>query len=51
MALAPSYPATRYEPSLLVGLSAKAERVGLSPSAIKAFFNIMEKWGVRCDAT
>jgi uncharacterized protein (DUF2384 family) len=26
---------------------AKAERVRLSPSAIKAFLNIMEKWGVR----
>jgi hypothetical protein len=49
MALAPSYPATRYEPSPLIDLSAKAERVRLSPSAVKAFFNIMDKWGVRDD--
>jgi hypothetical protein len=49
MALAPSYPASRYEPSPLIDLSAKAERVRLSPSAIKAFLNIMEKWGVRDD--
>jgi hypothetical protein len=47
MALAPHYPATRYEPSPLVDLSSKAERERLSASAIKAFFNIMQKWGVR----
>jgi hypothetical protein len=47
MALASQYPSTRYEPSPLVDLSAKAERERLSPSAIKAFFNIMEKWAVR----
>jgi Protein of unknown function (DUF2384) len=45
--LAPTYPATRYEPQPLVDLSAKAERERLSPSAIKAFLSIMEKWGVR----
>jgi hypothetical protein len=47
MALAPSYPATRYQPSPLIDLSAKSERERLSPSAVKAFLNIMEKWGVR----
>jgi hypothetical protein len=47
MPFAPGYPATRYESSPLVDLSAKAERERLSPSAIKAFLNIMEKWGVR----
>jgi uncharacterized protein (DUF2384 family) len=47
MSLAPRYPATRYEPSPLVDLSARAERERLSPSAIKAFLNIMEKWHVR----
>jgi hypothetical protein len=47
MTLAPQYPATRYEPSPLVDLSAKAERERLSPAAIKAFLNIMTKWGVR----
>ena len=47
MTAAPAYPTTRYEPSPVVDLSAKAERERLSPSAIKAFLNIMEKWGVR----
>jgi hypothetical protein len=47
MPLAPRYPDTIYEPPPLVDLSAKAERERLSPSAVKAFFNIMEKWGVR----
>jgi hypothetical protein len=43
MALAPRYPATRYELSPLVDLSARAERERLSPAAIKAFLNIMTK--------
>lgn len=47
MPLAPRYPATRYEPSPLVGLSLKDERDRLSPAAIKAFLNIMTRWGVR----
>ncbi|MGH7489669.1 MAG: antitoxin Xre-like helix-turn-helix domain-containing protein [bacterium] len=45
--MAHSYPATRYEPPRCVDLSAKGERERLSPSAIKAFFNVMERWGVR----
>jgi Protein of unknown function (DUF2384) len=47
MALVPRYPATRYEPSPLLDLSLKEERERLSPSAIKAFLNIMAKWEVR----
>jgi hypothetical protein len=47
MPLAPRYPTTRYEPSPLVDLSLKGERERLSPSAIKAFFNIMAKWDIR----
>ena len=47
MGLPLSYPTTRYEPSPLVDLSAKGERERLSPSAIKAFFNIMSRWKVR----
>src|SRR5262245_10590304 len=47
MTLAPRYPATRYDPSPLVDLSTKSERERLSPAAIKVFFNIMAKWGVR----
>ena len=42
-----SYPATRYDPSSIVDLSAKAERERLSPGAIKAFLNVMGKWHVR----
>lgn len=47
MALAPQYPKTRFEPSPLVDFSLKDERERLSPSAIKAFLNIMAKWAVR----
>lgn len=41
------YPSTRYDPSPLIDLSSKDEQKRLSSSAIKAFFNIMERWKVR----
>jgi hypothetical protein len=44
---APSYPSTLFDPLALPDLSAKTERERQSPSAIKAFLNIMEKWRVR----
>jgi hypothetical protein len=47
MARATQYPATGYEPAALPDLSAKAERERLSPSANKAFLNIMSRWKVR----
>jgi hypothetical protein len=47
MTLGQDYPTTRYEPSPLVDLTAKAERERLSPSAVRAFFNIMIRWSVR----
>ena len=47
MSLAPRYPTTQYESSPLIDLSLKEERERLSPSAIKAFFNIISKWDVR----
>jgi hypothetical protein len=47
MPSAAGYPATQYEPSTPVDLSAKGERERLSASAIKAFLNIMAKWEVR----
>jgi len=47
MALQAEYPATRYEPSPLVDLTTKAERERLSPSAVRAFFRIIARWGVR----
>jgi Protein of unknown function (DUF2384) len=42
-----TYPKTRYEPSPLIDLNSKAERERLGPSALKAFFNIMDRWQVR----
>ena len=42
-----AYPATRYEPSPLVDLTAAAESERLSPSALKAFFNIADRWKLR----
>ena len=41
------YPTTRHEPSPLVDLTSKRERERLSPSAVRAFFNIMERWAIR----
>ena len=42
-----AYPSTRYQPDAVVDLSAKTERERLSPAALRAFFNIVERWGVR----
>jgi hypothetical protein len=42
-----TYPATRGSPSPVVDLASKSERERLSPSALKAFFNVMSRWGVR----
>jgi len=47
MPAASVYPATRYEASPLVDLADKAERERVSPAAIRAFFNIMDRWQVR----
>lgn len=43
----PTYPATRYDPAPLIDLTSRAERERLSPSALKAFFNIADRWGIR----
>ena len=42
-----AYPATMYAPPALPDLSRPEERRRLSPGALRAFFNIMERWGVR----
>lgn len=42
-----SYPATHYDPSPIVDLSRKDERERLSPSAVRAFLSIMERWKIR----
>lgn len=41
------YPTTRYEPSPLVELSSRSERERLSRSGVRAFFNIVTRWGIR----
>lgn len=43
----PTYPASRYHPPPAVDLTDKAERERLSPSALRAFFNIVERWRIR----
>ena len=40
-------PATRYDSLPVIDLAAKPERERLSPSALKAFFSIVERWKVR----
>src|SRR5438552_9748495 len=47
MARPAAYPQARYEPAPLVDLSDKSERERLSPTAVRTFFNIMERWKVR----
>jgi hypothetical protein len=47
MAQRAEYPATRYEPSRLIDLASKDERERLSASAVRGFFNIVDRWGVR----
>ena len=47
MPAASAYPATLYGPSPLVNLSGKGERERLSPAAIRTFFNIAGRWGLR----
>ncbi len=44
------YPSSRYGPEPLVDLQSRAAREKLSPSAVKAFFRIVERWGVPDEA-
>jgi hypothetical protein len=41
------YPQSRFAPPPLADLADPAERERLSPGALRGFFNIMAKWGVR----
>lgn len=43
----PAYPATRYRPAPVTDLNDKAQRERLSPPALRAFFNIVERWSIR----
>jgi hypothetical protein len=47
MSQALHYPATRFQPSPLIDLADVGERERLSDGAVRAFFNIVEKWKVR----
>ena len=49
MAAPAEYPSTRYEPSPLVDLASRAQRERLSPSAVRAFFKLAERWKIRDD--
>jgi hypothetical protein len=41
------YPATRYGATALPDLASRSERERLSAPALKAFFNLAARWGVR----
>ncbi len=43
----PAYPATRFDPTPLIDLTSRSERERLSTSALKAFFNLTNRWGIR----
>jgi len=45
MAVQLAYPAGQRDPAPLIDLSVREERDRLSSDAIRAFFNIMERWG------
>ncbi|MEW6020624.1 MAG: MbcA/ParS/Xre antitoxin family protein [Pseudomonadota bacterium] len=49
MNLAYAYPKSRFEPTVLVDLSSRAERERLSQSALKGFFKLIAAWQVRDD--
>jgi hypothetical protein len=42
-----TYPSTRYAAPALVDISSKEERERLSPSVLRAFFNIADRWRIR----
>ncbi len=44
-----AYPATKFEPAGVADLSSKMERERLSGSALKGFFNLMSRWGLKDD--
>jgi hypothetical protein len=42
-----AYPASRHDPAPLADFSSRTERERLSGPALRAFFNIAERWGLR----
>ena len=49
MNLTYAYPRSRFEPTILVDLNAKAERERLSKAALKGFFKLAAAWKLRDD--
>ncbi|HAT31281.1 MAG TPA: DUF2384 domain-containing protein [Janthinobacterium sp.] len=49
MSLAYAYPKSRFEPTVLVDLSARSERERLSKSALLGFFKLVAAWKLRDD--
>ena len=47
MDLAYAYPKSRFEPATVINLNSSEERARLSPSAVKGFFNIADKWKIK----
>lgn len=47
MSLAYAYPKSRFEPAVLVDLNDREQRVRLSRSALKGFFQLASAWQVR----
>ena len=43
------YPQSRFEPSAMIDLWSGEKRARLSPSALKVFFNIMQRWQLKDD--
>jgi hypothetical protein len=44
-----TYPETRYAPIRLVNLASKDERARLSAAALRGFFRLVKRWGLRDD--
>jgi len=44
-----AYPQSRFEPAALIDLRSNEERTRLSPSALKGFFNIVQRWQLKDD--
>lgn len=49
MNLAYAYPASRFEPAIVVDLNARSERERLSKSALQGFFKLLAAWKLRDD--
>ena len=44
-----AYPKSRFEPAAMIDLRSREERARLSPSALKGFLNIVQRWQLKND--